>query len=392
MWRRLPSPRLPSTTRAWASTKSKARARAKKASSESLFEDGDALSPLRPPPRPNALRAPIPQQRRFDRDRLINIAIAFAGGFSIYFFLEDPAVLPPRPEQPPIPATQYVPTKLVSSEESGPDTKLMKIAAPLNLYPRQDEHGTFDPVWSVFVKDDDIQVERAYTPLNGVDGDGNMLFWIKKYPNGEVGRWLHSKAPGDTIEVRGPLKTWPWKEDTWDEVVMISGGTGITPFVQLFNKVIKKSKPDSTTRFTLLHSSRIPAELPPSVILDPMISFAAEHPKDFNLHLFVDEDDGSQPSAQVSKKLIGRISESSLKQCIDAEDQPPPSTSWRNSFSKKQAPQAPDGPKRRILFLVCGPEAMIGAIAGPFGRNLSQGPVGGLLGKMGYTSSEVYKL
>jgi cytochrome-b5 reductase len=163
------------------------------------------------------------------------------------------------------------------------------------------------------------------------------------------------------------------------------------------------------TRFTLLHSSRIPGELPPPVILDPMVSFAAEHPEKFNLHIFVDEDDDSQPPAQVTKKLVGRISEGSLKHCIGAEDQPPPS--WWDIFSRKQAPKAPEKPKRRILFLVCGPEAyvlecfaffvqqsylwdcsMIGAIAGPFGRNLSQGPVGGILGKMGYTSNEVYKL
>lgn len=221
MLRQLASPRLLSTARAWASTNTKARARAKKTSSESLFEDSDALPPPRPSPQQNASWAPIPQPRRFDKTRLVNIIVAFAGGFSIYFFLEDPSILPPRPEQLPIPPNQYVPTKLVSSEESGPDTKLLKIAAPPHLYPRKDEHGAFDPVWSVFVKDDDIQVERAYTPLNGVDGDGNMLFWIKKYPKGEVGRWLHSKAPGDTIEVRGPLKTWPWKEDNWDEIVMV---------------------------------------------------------------------------------------------------------------------------------------------------------------------------
>jgi len=35
---------------------------------------------------------------------------------------------------------------------------------------------------------------------------------------------------------------------------------------------------------------------------------------------------------------------------------------------------------------------MIGAIAGPYGRNLSQGPVGGVLQKLGYDSSQVYKL
>lgn len=35
---------------------------------------------------------------------------------------------------------------------------------------------------------------------------------------------------------------------------------------------------------------------------------------------------------------------------------------------------------------------MISAIAGPFGRNFSQGLVGGVLGEMGYTSDQVRKL
>jgi cytochrome-b5 reductase len=77
------------------------------------------------------------------------------------------------------------------------------------------------PIWSIYIKDDDIQVERPYTPLEGVSEDGRMLFWIKKYEKGEVGRWLHSKNVGDTIEIRGPLKTWLWQEGAWDEVVMV---------------------------------------------------------------------------------------------------------------------------------------------------------------------------
>ena len=35
---------------------------------------------------------------------------------------------------------------------------------------------------------------------------------------------------------------------------------------------------------------------------------------------------------------------------------------------------------------------MINAISGPYGRNFSQGVVSGILGNMGYTSSQVYKL
>ncbi len=35
---------------------------------------------------------------------------------------------------------------------------------------------------------------------------------------------------------------------------------------------------------------------------------------------------------------------------------------------------------------------MINAIAGPYGRNYSQGPVLGILGGLGFTSSQVRKL
>ncbi|KAF7313588.1 NADH-cytochrome B5 reductase [Mycena chlorophos] len=77
------------------------------------------------------------------------------------------------------------------------------------------------PIWSVYIKDDDIQVERAYTPLRGIDDEGRMEFWVKRYPRGEVGRWLHSKHVGDTVEFRGPLTTWAWKDGAnWDEIVM----------------------------------------------------------------------------------------------------------------------------------------------------------------------------
>jgi len=47
------------------------------------------------------------------------------------------------------------------------------------------------------------------------------MFWIKKYPRGEVARWLHSKTVGEEVEIRGPLQTWSWKDMNWDHVVMV---------------------------------------------------------------------------------------------------------------------------------------------------------------------------
>lgn len=70
-----------------------------------------------------------------------------------------------------------------------------------------------------------------------------------------------------------------------------------------------------------------------------------------------------------------------------------------------------EGGKRRVV-IVCGPEgcvefrsrpspsllttsgscSMVNAVAGPRGRNFSQGSVGGILGELGYTKQEVVKL
>ncbi len=153
--------------------------------------------------------------------------LPIAGGLvavltSLYLFVPDPSRSAPTSSREPLSASHFTPTTVISNETSGPNTKILKLKIPPHLIPRTgDDHVGFEPIWSVFIKDDDIQVERQYTPFEGVDKDGNMVFWIKRYPKGEVGRWLHSKQPGDTVELRGPLTTWPWKKGEWDEIILV---------------------------------------------------------------------------------------------------------------------------------------------------------------------------
>ncbi|KAJ7283910.1 hypothetical protein C8J57DRAFT_748854 [Mycena rebaudengoi] len=295
-------------------------------------------------------------------------------GAAAYLFLPDKSRSAPTLHNAPMSPSHFTRATLTSSKPSGPSTKLLTLTVD-----NPPDKNASAPIWSVYIKDDDIQVERPYTPLYGIDERSQMLFWIKKYPKGEVGRWLHSKQVGDRIELRGPLTTWAWKEDTWDEVIMISGGTGITPFYQLFHSTIRKGH--SKTRFTLLHSSPTPAELPPPEILGPLKEYAAGNPEKFRLHLFVDSRDGDVP-ADIPPAQVGRIGKPAIQQCLGLNY-----SWWRILFSR-----VPERPSRKILFLVCGPEPMINAIAGPYGRNLSQGPVGGVLKDLGYTSNEVRKL
>lgn len=138
---------------------------------------------------------------------------------AVYFFLPDISKGVPTSDTKPLSPSHFTPAELVSSTYASNGTKLITIAIPPELLPK--EKDLFAPIWSVFIKDDDIQVERPYTPLDGVDKDGNMKFWIKRYDRGEVSRWLHSKKVGETIEIRGPFKTWSWKDDAWDDIVLV---------------------------------------------------------------------------------------------------------------------------------------------------------------------------
>ncbi|KAH8105938.1 ferredoxin reductase-like C-terminal NADP-linked domain-containing protein [Cristinia sonorae] len=322
------------------------------------------------------------------------IFAATVGGSALvaaYLFWPDSSRSAPTYENAKLSPTHFTPVNVTASIPcSNPETRLVTLAVPRQSLPDIQE-ASFSPIWSVFIKDDDIQVERPYTPLEGIDDQGNLKFWIKRYPKGEVGRWIHSKTIGEQIEIRGPLKTWVWQEEKWDEVVMVSGGTGITPFYQLLHHELfsQRSNPSSTT-FTLLHSSNNPGELPPPELLEPMTSYAQKDPSRFRFSLYVDSLDGDNTSA-VDRRVLqeGRIGRRALELALGLDVDRP---WWQRLFQSSPLTRRGNTKDRRILFLVCGPDPMVAAIAGPFGRNMSQGPVGGILGEMGYKSDQVWKL
>jgi len=292
-----------------------------------------------------------------------------------YFFLPDTSKGAPTSDTKPFSPSHFTPAQLVSSSYASNGTKFITVAIPPELLPK--EKDIFAPIWSVFIKDDDIQVERPYTPLDGVDKNGNMKFWIKRYEHGEVSRWLHSKKVGDIVEIRGPLKTWSWKDDAWDDIVLvskygilsdysysdssaafqISGGTGITPFYQLMQTVFSGG-PTFKGRITLLHSSKTPSELPPADVLLPLLNLARHHPDKFRLKLFVDsfEETGDQSVAGL-KIHQGRIGKDSIWRAVHPTSRFP----WWNSIFSRYG----DDGDRKILFLVCGPEQLVFSLIFP---------------------------
>ncbi|KZT12547.1 riboflavin synthase domain-like protein [Laetiporus sulphureus 93-53] len=317
---------------------------------------------------------------------------AGAAIISYYFFWPDAPRGAPTYTNALLSPTHFIPATLTESKLcADSDFRLMTLAVPSQCI-QSLEQTTFAPIWSIYVKDDDIQVERPYTPLTGIDEEGKMRLWIKRYAKGEVGRWLHSKQVGDKIEIRGPVKTWIWKDETWDEVVMISGGTGVTPFYQLLHAMMLKNPAQaSKTKFTLLHSSPNPIELPPPDMLEPLLLAAQKHSDRLKVGLFVDSLDGPEhPLVSSSNLHLGRIEKTAVEQAVYGE---PKTQSWWPFFFRSDSKRASDKDvDRKILFLVCGPEPMISSIAGPYGKNFSQGTVGGVLGSLGFRRDQVWKL
>ncbi|KAK3939563.1 hypothetical protein QBC46DRAFT_315584 [Diplogelasinospora grovesii] len=120
------------------------------------------------------------------------------------------------------------------------------------------DHG----LWSVEIKQPQLQVAREYTPLpplphtdlprqsgGGTEvgsveediKDGRMRFLIRRMDGGEVSTYLSTLQPGDTVELRGPHLGFDVRKRLGSEerLVVLAGGTGIAPALQavhaLFN-------------------------------------------------------------------------------------------------------------------------------------------------------------
>ena len=63
----------------------------------------------------------------------------------------------------------------------------------------------------------DLPPALQFTHNGTVVTRAKRVFGGHRFTDAEVAALL----AGETIEIRGPLKTWPWKVDQWDEVIMV---------------------------------------------------------------------------------------------------------------------------------------------------------------------------
>ncbi|GAA5934580.1 hypothetical protein JCM10213_002018 [Rhodosporidiobolus nylandii] len=313
-----------------------------------------------------ASNTPPPPRRRL-LPVLAASSLALLGGLYLYSTREEPAVLA---------SDRWTPVKIQSVERLTPETSLFRLEVPRSLLPQALEGDpTARPILSLFVKEPNLQIQRAYTPLSATSfsssGPTTLDLVIKRYSDGEASRYLHRLGPGDEMIVRGPSVTWYYRPEEWDEVVFVVGGTGVSPAYQLLHDTFLPSNASSPSpSLNVVYASPSPSRILLRQELDALTARADEQ-KDVKVQYLVDRLDAESGKAGLPTGTeVGFLDKKKLEKAIGRRGQ--------------------QG-KRRVV-VVCGPEGMLNAVAGPRGRNFSQGPVGGILQELGYTSKEVVKL
>ncbi|KAI4126338.1 MAG: hypothetical protein LQ347_005015 [Umbilicaria vellea] len=353
--------------------------------------------------------------------------VTFASGFGsavIYKLLTEPV------SDSPLNPQTFAPYTLVSREQVSSTGSIFTLR-PSRSSALTDRAETYqyawkNGIWSVEVRQPQLQIARAYTPLppsqlvaKSAEDDGTGLrFFIRRDPKGEVSGYLHKLPEGATIDLRGPHLEYKIPNDV-GEVLFLAGGTGIAPALQAAHTLLSH-RPSSATgspkirifwanrrredcmgglshqaaaasgvsnnpglwsglaqpQVLQLQRENLDADgRPQAPLVKELIALQKQHPSRFSVDYFVDEESTY-------------INEARLKQCVGSE------TRWGSQSAKTHAVPAESGTGRKLI-LISGPDGFVEYLAGPKvwenGKE-GQGSLGGVLGRLDPRGWEVWKL
>ncbi|CAK7272312.1 NADH-cytochrome b5 reductase [Sporothrix epigloea] len=204
---------------------------------------------------------------------------------------------------------------------------------------------------------EDKSVIRPYTPVSDDDAKGFLDLLVKRYEGGKMSSHIHNLAPGDKLDIKGPISKYPWSPNKHEQIALIAGGTGITPMYQLIKGVLHNAEVDKT-KITLVYGN------------------IAE--EDILLHKELRELENTYPQRFRSFFVLEK-----------------PPAEWQGSkgyVTKELLKQVLPEPKaENFKVFVCGPPGMMKAISGPKNSPSDQGELAGLLQELGYTKEQVLK-
>lgn len=120
----------------------------------------------------------------------------------------------------------------------------------------------------VTVDIDGVRRTRCYSPAGSAYRDGELEFTVKAHRGGLVSRHLHERGHVGMVLGLSPAGgTFALPERRPDSIVLIAGGSGITPVLSMLRTLVDERYPGEVS---LLYYARTPADVPYTEELDEL--------------------------------------------------------------------------------------------------------------------------
>ncbi|KAK4688748.1 cytochrome-b5 reductase, partial [Tremellales sp. Uapishka_1] len=106
---------------------------------------------------------------------------------------------------------------------------------------------------SVSAEIDGKNIVRSYTPTTLDDDKGHFDLVVKSYEKGNISRYLSLLTIGQEVKIKGPKGKFIYTPDLAPHLLMIAGGTGLTPMYQIIKSSLKD--PNDKTELALIYAN-----------------------------------------------------------------------------------------------------------------------------------------
>ncbi|GGF73705.1 NADH oxidase [Paracoccus acridae] len=127
---------------------------------------------------------------------------------------------------------------------------------------------------------------RSYS-FSSAPAEGRMEFLIKKIPDGLMSSWLARAAPGDKLDLTGPMGSF-YLRDAGRPLLFLAGGTGLAPFLSILEVLARAG---SRQQIHLIYGVTRDQDL---VLVDRIAGFARRLPN-FTFATVVADDASAHP-------------------------------------------------------------------------------------------------
>ncbi|KAI1772816.1 hypothetical protein F4818DRAFT_424006 [Hypoxylon cercidicola] len=147
-------------------------------------------------------------------------------------------------DKKPISKTSFRRFTIVSKEQVSPTAFVLSVRAAEGDAARAFREAWDHGLWSVEIKQPQLQIARRYTPLppqSGADDGALLRFLIRSVDGGEMSTYLGKRRVGDAVWLRGPHLGFDVARrlgDAGRRVVFVAGGTGIAPALQVARRLL----------------------------------------------------------------------------------------------------------------------------------------------------------